>query len=168
MNKILPLLVISLSSVLSACAGYIDLDRLHPSEPLPWGAEGYVSLRGGQCLGPCPGYDVFIFSDGHVIFRGYFHTVMKGTRVTRIPKARYAELLQTLEEKRFFDADRDHGECLTDQVAFQLTAVSHGVARRRLVDSGCESDSRNLWPAIESIPRIARVDRWARYDNLGW
>ena len=38
----------------------------------------------------------------------------------------------------------------------------------RLIDHGCINDTRDFWPLVELIPRKASVERWTRYDNLGW
>jgi hypothetical protein len=121
----------------------------------------YIARSGGACLGSCPTYDVYVFSDGRVIFRGNGFTAAIGLRTKRIRPAQFQTLRMALEESHFFSA-AGGGECVTDQPEVRIEmSLGEGI-QSRAVDSGCRLDRLNLWQAVERIDEIAGVRTWAK------
>ena len=163
MGRALALICLGLiCSGLSACAGNPDYSKTRPSLVQP--GDVYILRSGGYCLGTCPAYDVAIFSDGQVVYRGLDNTAALGIRQGRITRNRFHALLKHMESSGFFEFPAGT-ECLTDFPTVRIEAVIDGVRRERTVDSGCHSEREALWPTVEAITRTAGVGRWARSDS---
>jgi len=152
------ILIVGVCSLLGGCA----LSTSNDVQPRPLVKPGdvYIARRGGACLGSCPDYDVYIFKDGRVAFRGNRFTAADGLRTKRIRRDQFQKLQAAIQESNFFSAP-EPTECLTDQPAVSIEVNFGEGVRQRSVDSGCRSDRENLWPTVDMIDEIAGVGRWA-------
>src|SRR6185503_1297034 len=66
-----------------------------PSGGIPqWNpGEKFVAIAGGACSGTCPVYELYVFSDGRVIFVGKKYTGKSGIWKKQMDPNVYAELL---------------------------------------------------------------------------
>jgi hypothetical protein len=151
---------------LLACAG--DRASSHvtwntaPGAPLTLRSEirasdVFIARRGGHCTFRCPAYELILFGDGRVVFRGEEHTLAKGLRRGQVPSERFGELRQQLIDSRFFDAPPPQSICL-DAPYVLIQARFDGQLHERVLSS-CDPEYDVVIPALA---RAANAGRWIR------
>jgi len=160
MKRILSRLVafFSICSIFWSCNTTAAGD--HSSRPpLVTAGETYIARIGGTCLGPCPDYEVYLFNDGRVIYRGNSHTTVSGIKRKNIPKERFEKLKSAIESSDLFQRP-EAKDCLTDSPTVWIEADLGKGIRRRLVDFGCLSDRNTMWAVVELMDEIAGAQEW--------
>jgi len=78
-----------------------------PSGGIPqWNpGEKFVAIAGGACSGTCPVYELYVFSDGRVIFVGKKYTGKSGIWKKQMDPNVYAELLATVVRTGVLDPE---------------------------------------------------------------
>lgn len=115
-----------------------------PSGGIPqWNpGEKFVAIAGGACSGTCPVYELYVFSDGRVIFVGKKYTGKTGIWKKQMEPNVYAELLATVVRTGVLDPEVKikRGTCLKDRPV--LTVMRNSPDSQSmlmtLLNSGCD------------------------------
>lgn len=150
---------LSMLFLIIAGCGALD-ERRYDTASLTESDQIYIARRGGECLGNCPTYDIYLFDDGRVVFRGVAHTAIVGTRTKKIAPEQFERIRHALFSTNLFQAP-EATDCITDQPTVKIEADFGSGRRWRMVDSGCVSDRKNFWPTVELIDQIAGPREWA-------
>jgi uncharacterized protein DUF6438 len=117
----------------------------NPSGGVPlWNpGEQFVAVSGGACLGTCPVYDLYVFSDGRVIFSGRKFTGKLGVMTKQISPDIYASLLTLIVRTDVLDKKLKRGSCLSDHPMLMVMRSTTDGQRVRVRDlnSGCAGHS---------------------------
>ena len=115
-----------------------------PSGGIPqWNpGEKFVAIAGGACSGTCPVYELYVFSDGRVIFVGKKYTGKTGIWKKQMEPNVYAELLATVVRSGVLDPEAKikRGTCLKDHPVLTVmrNAPDGQSMLMQLLNSGCE------------------------------
>jgi hypothetical protein len=115
-----------------------------PSGGIPqWNpGEKFVAIAGGACSGTCPVYELYVFSDGRVIFVGKKYTGKSGMWKKQMDPNVYAELLATVVRTGVLDPEVKikRGTCLKDRPVLTVMRNSPDGQSMlmQLLNSGCE------------------------------
>jgi hypothetical protein len=115
-----------------------------PSGGIPlWNpGDKFVAIAGGACAGTCPVYELYVFSDGRVIFVGKKFTGKTGVWKKQMEPDVYAELLAAVVRSGVLDPDTriKRGTCLKDRpVLTVMQSAKDGQSMlMQLLNSGCE------------------------------
>lgn len=60
--------------------------------------RAYIQLTKKHCLGKCPVYDLFIYTNGKVVYEGIDHVTYKGKREFTLSKERLNEIKALVED----------------------------------------------------------------------
>lgn len=134
-------------------------NRLHDTEAVAKPGDIYIARQGGGCLGACPVYNIYVFKDGRVVFQGIQNTAAAGVRRKRISPKNFEALRRELIRTNLLQAP-EAKECITDQPAVRIEADFGDCLMSRIVDFGCISDRKNLWPTVKLIDDIAGARMW--------
>jgi hypothetical protein len=159
----------ALSAILFALPAFADKPQIKPyaagspSGGIPlWNpGEKFVAVAGGACPGTCPVYELYVFSDGRVIFVGRKYTSRTGVHRKQVGPEAYAELLATIARTNIMEENVKRGTCLKDRPMLQVMRSEPDGRSMRLqaLNSGCEGhadaakqieDQFILWTEIES------------------
>src|SRR4051812_29910887 len=77
--------------------------------------EKFVAVAGGACSGTCPVYELFVFSDGRVVFLGKKYTGKTGQWKKQMDPSVYAELVTQVVRTGVLETDLKRGTCLKDR-----------------------------------------------------
>lgn len=114
----------------------------NPNGGLPlWNpGDKFVAVSGGSCSGSCPVYDLYVFSDGRVIFVGRDQTARKGIMNKTIDPSIYASLLTLIVNTDVLDKKIKRGSCLSGRPMLSVMRSTPDGQRMRIRDmnSGCE------------------------------
>ena len=115
-----------------------------PSGGIPQWSPGdkFVAIAGGACSGTCPVYELYVFDDGRVIFRGKKFTGKEGVWKKQVDKQAYGELLTQVVRSGVLDPETKikRGTCLKDRPMLSVMRSSpdgQGMLIQSL-NSGCE------------------------------
>ncbi|HTU64994.1 MAG TPA: DUF6438 domain-containing protein [Steroidobacteraceae bacterium] len=102
--------------------------------------EQFVAVSGGACSGSCPVYDLYLFSDGKVIFSGRKFTNKTGVLTKMISPETYASLLTLIVNTDVLDKKLKRGSCLSGRSMLMVMRSTPDGQRMRVRDlnSGCE------------------------------
>ena len=115
-----------------------------PSGGIPqWNpGEKFVAIAGGACSGTCPVYELYVFSDGRVIFVGKKYTGKSGIWKKQMDPNVYAELLATVVRTGVLDPEVKikRGTCLKDRPVLTVMRNSPDGQSMlmQLLNSGCD------------------------------
>jgi hypothetical protein len=115
-----------------------------PSGGIPqWNpGEKFVAIAGGACSGTCPVYELYVFSDGRVIFVGKKYTGNSGIWKKQMDPNVYAELLATVVRTGVLDPEVKikRGTCLKDRPVLTVMRNSPDGQSMlmQLLNSGCD------------------------------
>src|SRR4051812_26504311 len=98
-----------------------------------------VTVRRVGCFGVCPEYEVKIFGDGRVRYKGHLYVKVKGVHETKISEADVQKVRRKLEDVHFFDWVETDKVCV-DLPEVHITAIA-GKQRKHVVE-GCDSNGR--------------------------
>src|SRR3954462_6966321 len=79
--------------------------------PLWKPGEKFVAIAGGACSGTCPGYELYVFYDGRLIFVGKKFTGKSGVVRKQMTPDVYAELVTFVVRSGVLDTDLKRGTC---------------------------------------------------------
>lgn len=111
-----------------------------PSSGVPELKFNSVVMYRSVCYGPCPIYEVQIFSDGRVTFKGEQHVHSKGVRNARIAASDVAFLGQALARIDFLNLHE----------------------RYRFVPDGCKSSATDN-PTVDIVVTVGKVKKHVSY-----
>lgn len=141
------LLVVALAALGSAAA-WAEKPQDKPyaaSSPFggipPWNpGEKFIGISGGSCSGTCPVYELYVFDDGRVVFRGRKDTTRTGTWKKQVSPEAYRELLAMLIKTGVLDEEIKRRTCLKGRSTLTvLRSISDkGDVRTVTLNSGCE------------------------------
>jgi hypothetical protein len=113
----------------------------NPSGGVPlWNpGDKFVAVSGGACAGSCPVYDLYVFSDGRVIFVGREQTARKGVLKKEISPDVYTSLLTLIVRTDVLDKKIKRGSCLSGRPMLAVMRSTPDGQRMRVRDlnSGC-------------------------------
>ncbi len=115
-----------------------------PSGGIPqWNpGEKFVAIAGGACSGTCPVYELYVFSDGRVIFVGKKYTGKSGIWKKQMDPNVYAELLAAVVRTGVLDPEVKikRGTCLKDRPVLTVMRNSPDGQSMlmQLLNSGCD------------------------------
>jgi hypothetical protein len=107
----------------------------------PWNpGEKFIGISGGACNGTCPVYELYLFDDGRVVFRGRKDTTKTGTWKKQVAPEVYAELLAMFIKTKVLDEEIKRRTCLKGRSMLTvLRSISDaGDVRTVSLNSGCE------------------------------
>src|SRR5262245_24760934 len=115
-----------------------------PSGGIPlWNpGEKFVAIAGGACAGTCPEYELYVFDDGRVIFRGKKNTGKLGVAKKQVDRQAYGEVLATVVRTGVLDPEAKfkRGTCLKGRpVLTVMRSAPDGQSMlMQLLNSGCD------------------------------
>lgn len=130
----------------------------------PWEmGEKFVGINGGPCLGTCPVYELYVFSDGRVIFIGKEYTGYTGRATKTVAPSAYQELAVLMAKTGVLDSELKRGTCLSDHPHLTVmrgpTKEGSGVRMQEL-DSGCAGHADIARDLEKRFIEELEVQRW--------
>jgi len=109
--------------------------------PLAGKDDTYVALSTYGCLGRCPSFDLYVFPNGHLIFRGHQFTARKGVVHRTISRQAYEHIRSFLEKHEVFkEREECKKEWMTDHPGLDVYAASAGIHQESYWYWGSECD----------------------------
>jgi Domain of unknown function (DUF6438) len=121
-------------------------------------SDVFISRRGGRCTFNCPDYELILFGDGRVVFRGERDTLARGLRRGQVPAERFIELRQQLIDSRLFEAPPPPQSICADAPYVLIQARFDGQLHERSL-STCDAAYAVVIPALA---RAAHAEPWIR------
>src|SRR5688572_4285486 len=106
----------------------------------PWNpGDEFIGISGGSCNGTCPVYELYLFDDGRVVFRGRKDTSKTGVWKKQLSAEVYGELLTMFVKTKVLDAEIKRGSCLKGRsmLIVMRSASEAGDVRTVSLNSGC-------------------------------
>ena len=140
----------ALAAILFSIPSFADKPEVRPyaagspSGGIPaWNpGEKFVAIAGGACSGTCPVYELYVFDDGRVIFRGKKFTGKEGVWKKQVDKQAYGELLTQVVRSGVLDPETKikRGTCLKDRPVLTVmrSAPDGQSMHMQLLNSGCD------------------------------
>ena len=121
----------------------------------------FISMQRLACYGSCPVYDLFILTDGGVLYQGEEHVAAKGLRHVVLSPQALASLRAAIERSGFMSTDEDccRSQDTTDQPSVNLT-VSLGGVEKTIFHYLGSKQGHNLKALENEIDEIVGTDRW--------
>jgi hypothetical protein len=140
-TTVLAAIVLAGSAVAAEKARELPYAAGNPSGGLPlWNpGDKFVAVTGGPCGGTCPVYDLYVFSDGRVVFAGRKFTGKTGVATKQISPDIYTSLLTLIVRTDVLDKKIKRGSCLSDHPMLSVMRSTPDGQRLRIRDlnSGC-------------------------------
>ena len=120
-----------------------------------------LELARGPCFGTCPIYEVAIYRDGAVVYRGGGFVAVLGEVRDSVAPADVAQMVDFAERNGFFDLDDKCPLRVIDEAS--VTVTVHSGSRAKTVFM--EGDLEEYFPRVfqdlaQGIDRLAGVQRW--------
>jgi hypothetical protein len=135
-----------------------------PSGGIPLWKPGdtFVGIAGGACLGTCPVYEVYVFSDGRVIFSGKKFTGKTGVWNKQVERSVYGELLATIVRTGVLEAPLKRGTCLTDHPMLTVMRSAPGgqSVRTQSLNTGCEGHEDIAHQIEKQFIDFTEIESW--------
>ena len=130
--------------------------------PLWEPGDQFVGISGGSCNGNCPVYELYVFSDGRVVFSGRKDTARSGVWKKNVSPAAYAELVSMLARTQVLDEEIKRKTCLKGRAVLTVmrSAGETGNARSVLLNSGCEGYADLVKEIEGAFIQWADVSKW--------
>jgi hypothetical protein len=134
-----------------------------------------ISLRRTACFGRCPIYEVTLFGDGRVVFKGERFVRVEGEAEGSVEQEQIVELLNALYQNYFFDlrdsyngrpgAYLENGQVSVSEVRItdlpsQILRVRIGNYEKRVGHSA--GGPSGLGELIKRVDEIAGSERWVK------
>ena len=102
--------------------------------------DKFVGISSGSCNGTCPVYELYVFSDGRVVYSGRKDVSRMGVFRKQVAPEVYAELLSMLVRTKVLDDEIKRKTCLKGRSVLTVmrSASDAGDVRTVLMNSGCE------------------------------
>lgn len=124
-----------------------------------------ITLRRGECYGPCPVYSVTLRRDGSAIWRGEAFTSRLGSYPGEVFEGDFENLAAFIERCGFFDwADR-YAEEVTDNPEYVLEVVRQGTTKR--VVQYATEEPQDFWTIATLIDGVASLIEWMNEEPTG-
>jgi len=124
--------------------------------------DKFVAVAGGACSGTCPVYELFVFSDGRVVFLGKKYTGKTGQWKKQMDPSVYAELVTQVVRTGVLETDLKRGTCLKDRP--MLTVMRSSDDGQSMVtqslNSGCEKQADFARELEKSLIDWTEVANW--------
>jgi len=124
--------------------------------------DKFVAVAGGACSGTCPVYELFVFSDGRVVFLGKKYTGKTGQWKKQMDPSVYAELVTQVVRTGVLETDLKRGTCLKDRP--MLTVMRSSDDGQSMVtqslNSGCEKQADFARELEKSFIDWTEVANW--------
>ena len=141
MSALLAALALSGPGITKEAARELPYAAGNPNGGLPlWNpGDKFVGVSGGACAGSCPVNDLYVFSDGRVIFVGRELTGRKGVSTKTIDPQTYTSLLTLIVRSNVLDKKIKRGSCLPGRPMLSVMRSTPDGQRMRIRDmnSGC-------------------------------
>jgi hypothetical protein len=134
-------------------------------EPLLAGAnDTYVAISTYGCMGKCQTFDLYVFPNGHLIFRGHKYTARIGVVHRTVSRQSYERIRSFLETHEVFKARAECKEWSTDHPGLNVFDSKGGVRRESHWYWGSECDLPmvdqiyHLFIMETNTPRLVSTD----------
>nr|GAT43064.1 predicted protein [Mycena chlorophos] len=139
-------------------------------QPLPQVAlsDVHLHLKRTECYGMCPAYSLDMYGDGRVVWRGVGYVDLVGELSYRIPAAKMAELVATLQENDLWSMRKRYRAEVTDYPTIRL-AISMGKKTHRIEDYAGEMVGIPIAVAAfeQRMDAAAGVEHLIHLDPIG-
>ena len=130
----------------------------------PWEpGEKFVGISAGSCGGTCPVYELYVFSDGRVIFIGKEYTGRKGRATKNVDRSVYQNIAVLIAKTGVLDGELKAGTCLSDHPHLKVlrgpSKDGNGVRVQEL-DSGCAGHADLARDIEKRFIDDTEVSRW--------
>jgi len=128
----------------TACVPFIASGIAGAGERKPLAKPGdtYVAISFHGCLGTCPDFELYVFDDGHLVFRGNNrYTARRGIVHRTVGRNTYQRLLNYLDSHPVFDKRPECVEWATDHPGVTAFSTSHGQPQKAYWYFGCVRDA---------------------------
>lgn len=117
-----------------------------------------IQLRRTACYGPCPVYNIHLFGDGRVEYRGDLYVSALGIRKYRVASSTVAGLAGKLFEKGFFNFCASYRQPATDLSAVETTIQFAGFTKTVFVYGDAAPEGlEDLDAQIENVANVAHL-----------
>jgi hypothetical protein len=154
-----------------ALAAFAESNRQSTAAPQAIPDDFVIRLVRSTCFGECPAYSVTIDAKGNVTYEGEKFVRVQGRQTDRIPLARVASLLATIERIRFFELDNSYRfihnpdgstTSVTDLPTTLVEVTSAGRSKQVEDYLGAPESLKQL---EKQIDETARTKRWITLDE---
>ena len=161
----------SIRVAIFALAVFAESNRQSTAAPQGIPDDFVIRLVRSTCFGACPAYSVTIDANGHVTYEGKKFVRVQGRQTDRIPVARVASLLATIERIRFFELDNSYRiihnpdgstTSVTDLPTTLVEVTSAGRSKQVEDYLGAPESLKQL---EKQIDETARTKRWISLDE---
>lgn len=124
--------------------------------------DKFVAVSGGGCSGTCPIYEVYVFSDGRVVFSGRKYTGKIGVFRKQLEPSVYTELVTYLVRSGVLETDLKRGTCLKDRPTLLVMRSNPDgqSVRTQTLNSGCEKQSDLATEIEKEFISWTEIDSW--------
>jgi hypothetical protein len=135
-----------------------------PSGGIPlWNpGEKFVAIASGSCAGNCPVYELYVFSDGRVVFLGKKDTGRLGVSRKQISPEGYTELLRTITRHQVLEKNIKRGTCLEGRP--MLTVMGSTPDAQSMItqslNPGCEKHADMAKEIEQQFISWTEIERW--------
>jgi hypothetical protein len=147
-----------LSACATAPAGGSAAEGRATSEQAPKGGA-LAALYRGACLGRCPEYQVEVYPDGEVIFRGKRNVATVGEARGRLSEEQLAQLARLFELANFGAFEGRYENLDTSDLPLVIVAYRGRLVRHAHGDSGAPVELTRLEDALDEL---LGTSRWVR------
>jgi hypothetical protein len=149
----------------------VELGAGAAAGPIP--EDFTIKLERTACYGQCPVYSVTIDAKGNVAYDGARFVRVEGRQTDRVPVARVAALVATIERMGFFELrdryrtirNRDGSEAMVMDLPTAYITVTAAGRSKRIEDYFGAPDA--LKQLEREIDQAADTDRWIRAVPAG-
>lgn len=127
-----------------------------PNVPLE---KVHITLERTACFGSCPSYQIDLYGDGRVSYRGDSGVDVKGQHLYRIRKSEIAKLFQGIRKRDIWSIP-SYGRNRGDDAGCELTIELNGATRQLNCGAGEASNFHIMAGITDEIDRIAQSDMW--------
>jgi len=124
------------------------------NEPKPLAKPGdtYVAISFHGCLGTCPAFELYVFDDGHLVFRGNNrYTARRGIVHRTVGRKTYQRLVTYLDTHPVFNERPECIEWSTDHPGVTALSTSHGQPQEAYWYFGCPRDEATAQEIFETF-----------------
>lgn len=155
-------LLVAFALTLVACAGNSESARPAPTE------RDSISMTRGPCFGACPMYEVTVYGDGRVVFRGDRFVAQSGEHTRTIDPTEAAALFAAADSIGFFDLPmaitpanpEACGGSWTDMPSADITVWWAGLHHEVAHYHGCPKAPASLTAFENRIDSVAGTAAW--------
>jgi hypothetical protein len=126
-----------------------------------WRHTTIINLQRTGCFGICPVYDITIFEDGTVAYKGEKFVGEVGNRKADIGKAKVQQLLAEIENEGYFSLQDRYDDEIVPDLPSAVTYVRNGRQEKRVFHYlGDAKAPEKLSKLEEAIDEAANSRQW--------